>query len=64
MVHLRDPVTGIVIPGELDELSGTTTHLQGAHNRFQTVSTLGMVHPWIVLQIIGMIDETNIHKSS
>jgi hypothetical protein len=48
----------------MDELSGTATHLKGAHNRLQTVSTLGMVHSWIVLQIIGMIDETNIHKSS
>jgi hypothetical protein len=64
MVHVRDPVTRVVIPGEMDELSGPATRLKGAHNRLQTVSTLGMVHPWIVLQIIGMIDEPNIHKSS
>jgi hypothetical protein len=48
----------------MDQLSGTATRLKGVHNCRQTASTLWVVHPWVVPQIIGMIDETYIHKSS
>ena len=63
-MHLRDPVLGIVVPGEMDQLSGTSARLKGLHNSLKAASTLRMMHTWIVLQIIGMIDETYIHMSS
>jgi hypothetical protein len=64
MVHFGDPISGVVVPGEMDQLSGPSTRLKGVHDCLQTASTLRMVQSWIVLQIIGVIDETYIHKSS
>jgi len=64
MVHFGDPISVVVVPVEKEELSGPSTRLKGVQNCLQTASTARMVHPWIVLQIIGMIDQTYIHKSS
>src|SRR5262245_340972 len=63
-VHFGDPFLGLVVPGEMHQLSGPSTRLKGLHDRLETLSPLWVMHTWIVLQIIGVIDQTYIHKSS
>src|SRR6266540_5187698 len=48
IVHLRNPVLGVMIPGEMDQLSGTSARLKSLHNGLKAASTLRMMHTRIV----------------
>src|SRR4029453_17408506 len=61
VMHASNPCFGIIVALKTPELLCMPTGFKGLHDRFEPAGTFGVILPGIVLEVIRMIDQTNVH---